>query len=31
VRYDDAVFGIKWKIAEPVMAERDHSYPDFTG
>jgi dTDP-4-dehydrorhamnose 3,5-epimerase len=31
VRYDDPVFGINWKIAEPVMAERDHTYPDFTG
>ncbi|MDB5882731.1 MAG: dTDP-4-dehydrorhamnose 3,5-epimerase [Ramlibacter sp.] len=31
VRYDDPVFGIEWKIADPVMAERDRSYPDFTG
>jgi dTDP-4-dehydrorhamnose 3,5-epimerase len=31
VRYDDPAFGIRWKIAEPLMAERDRSYPDFTG
>jgi dTDP-4-dehydrorhamnose 3,5-epimerase len=31
VRYDDPAFGIEWKIAEPLMAERDRSYPDFTG
>ena len=31
VRYDDPAFGIQWKIADPVMADRDRSYPDFTG
>ena len=29
VRYDDPAFGIQWKIADPVMADRDRSYPDF--
>jgi dTDP-4-dehydrorhamnose 3,5-epimerase len=31
VRYDDPAFGIRWKIADAVMADRDRSYPDFTG
>lgn len=29
VRYDDPAFGIGWPIPQPVMAERDRSYPDF--
>ncbi|HSV48141.1 MAG TPA: dTDP-4-dehydrorhamnose 3,5-epimerase [Ramlibacter sp.] len=31
VRYDDPAFGIEWKMAEPVMLERDRNYPDFAG
>ncbi|NPC55551.1 dTDP-4-dehydrorhamnose 3,5-epimerase [Caenimonas soli] len=31
VRYDDPAFGIKWMIADPVMLDRDRTYPDFTG
>ena len=31
VRYDDPAFGIEWKIAAPFMADRDRSYPEFTG
>lgn len=29
VRWNDPSFGIKWPICEPIMAERDRSYPDF--
>ncbi|HYS20033.1 MAG TPA: dTDP-4-dehydrorhamnose 3,5-epimerase [Gemmatimonadales bacterium] len=29
VRYSDPAFGIRWPIAEPVILERDASYPDF--
>lgn len=31
VRYDDPAFGIEWMIGEPVIADRDRDYPDFTG
>jgi dTDP-4-dehydrorhamnose 3,5-epimerase len=30
VRYNDPAFGIEWMLPEPVMLERDRSYPDFT-
>ena len=29
VRYDDPAFGMSWPIAEPVILERDATYPDF--
>ena len=29
VRWDDPAFGIRWPVAEPIMLERDRSYPDF--
>ena len=31
VRYNDPAFGIEWMIDNPVMADRDRDYPDFTG
>ena len=31
VRYNDPAFGIKWMIADPVILDRDRTYPDFTG
>jgi len=31
VRWNDPAFGIEWPIAPTVMAERDRTYPDFTG
>jgi dTDP-4-dehydrorhamnose 3,5-epimerase len=30
VRYNDPAFGIKWRIANPVIVDRDRNYPDFT-
>ena len=29
VRYSDPAFGIRWPIADPIILERDASYPDF--
>ncbi|MFW5904699.1 MAG: dTDP-4-dehydrorhamnose 3,5-epimerase [bacterium] len=29
VRWDDPTFGIDWPIADPILNERDRSYPDF--
>jgi len=29
VRWDDPAFGIHWPLPEPIMLERDRSYPDF--
>ena len=29
VRWNDPAFGIVWPIADPIMLERDKSYPDF--
>jgi dTDP-4-dehydrorhamnose 3,5-epimerase len=29
VRYDDPAFGITWPIDDPIMLERDRTYPDF--
>ncbi len=29
VRYDDAAFGIQWKLASPIVNDRDRNYPDF--
>jgi dTDP-4-dehydrorhamnose 3,5-epimerase len=29
VRWNDPAFGIEWPIANPVMSERDRTYPDF--
>lgn len=31
VRYNDPAFGIKWMIPDPVIADRDRDYRDFTG
>ena len=30
VRWNDPVFGIQWPVSDPIMLERDRSYPDFT-
>lgn len=30
-RWNDPAFGIDWPIAPVVIAERDRTYPDFTG
>lgn len=30
VRWNDPAFGIRWPIADPILNERDRSYPDFT-
>ena len=29
VRWDDPAFGIDWPVPDPIMNERDRSYPDF--
>jgi dTDP-4-dehydrorhamnose 3,5-epimerase len=29
VRWDDPVFGIKWPLPDPTMADKDRAYPDF--
>jgi dTDP-4-dehydrorhamnose 3,5-epimerase len=29
-RWNDPAFGIAWPIADPIVHERDASYPDFT-
>jgi len=29
VRWNDPTFGIEWPIADPIIIERDDSYPDF--
>lgn len=29
VRWNDPAFGIKWPIGEPIILERDRTYPDF--
>jgi dTDP-4-dehydrorhamnose 3,5-epimerase len=29
VRWNDLAFGIQWPLAERIISERDHSYPDF--
>ena len=29
VRWDDPTFGIEWPIPNPIMSERDRSYPPF--
>ena len=29
-RWNDSAFGIQWPLANPIMNERDRSYPDFT-
>lgn len=30
VRWDDPAFGIHWPIANPILSEKDRSYPDYT-
>ncbi len=30
VRWNDPAFGIEWPHAEPIILQRDRSYPDFT-
>ena len=30
VRWNDPAFGIEWPNLEPIMLERDRTYPDFT-
>ena len=27
VRWDDPAFGIQWPLPEPIMSDRDRSYP----
>jgi|SRR5215471_9048707 len=29
VRWDDPIFGIPWPVPNPILSERDRSYPDF--
>ncbi len=29
VRWDDPAFGIKWPLPDPILSERDKSYPLF--
>lgn len=29
VRWNDPAFGVAWPLSEPIMAERDRTYPDF--
>lgn len=29
VRWNDPTFGIRWPIADPIILERDATYPDF--
>lgn len=29
VRWDDHAFGIEWPIADPILNERDRTFPDF--
>ena len=29
IRYNDPAFGIAWPIAEPIILDRDRTYPDF--
>jgi dTDP-4-dehydrorhamnose 3,5-epimerase len=29
VRFDDPAFGIRWPIAQPILLERDRTFPDF--
>jgi len=29
VRWNDPAFGIEWPIGEPIILERDRTYPDF--
>lgn len=29
VRWNDPAFGIRWPLADPILLERDASYPDF--
>jgi dTDP-4-dehydrorhamnose 3,5-epimerase len=29
VRWDDPAFDIKWPLPDPIMSERDRSYPPF--
>ena len=29
VRYNDPAFGIKWMIGNPIIVDRDRTYPDF--
>ena len=31
VRWDDPAFGIVWPATDPILSERDRSYPDFDG
>ena len=29
IRWDDQLFAIKWPLPEPILSEKDRSYPDF--
>jgi dTDP-4-dehydrorhamnose 3,5-epimerase len=31
VRWNDATFGIKWPIEDPILSKRDASHPQYTG
>ena len=31
IRWDDPRLSIEWPIADPILSERDRSYPDLTG
>ena len=30
VRWNDLAFGIEWPIPDPILSERDQTYPDFS-
>jgi dTDP-4-dehydrorhamnose 3,5-epimerase len=29
VRWNDPTFGIAWPIGDPIMLDRDNTYPDY--
>jgi len=31
IRWDDPAFGIDWPLADPVLSDKDRTWPDFTG
>jgi dTDP-4-dehydrorhamnose 3,5-epimerase len=29
VRWDDSLFGIEWPIGDPIISQRDRTFPDY--